>query len=97
MYPICLQYNNLSEIDFFSPIPAFEILDPEDLLADERKQELKILTLNFSCPAQILSLNCLVQSLTLSFQGLSCDRPLSVLRCWTGQPAFIPFNEFPVP
>lgn len=97
MYPICLQYNNLSEIDFFSPIPAFEILDPEDLLADERKQEIKIFTLNFSSPFQIFSLNFLVQSLTLSFQGLSCDRPLSVLRCWTGQPAFIPFNEFPVP
>jgi len=81
MDPIYRQSNNLSEIDFFSPIPVFEILDLEDLLADERKQELKILTLNFSCPAQILSLNCLVQSLTLSFQGLSCDRPLSVLRC----------------
>ena len=29
-YPVYVQCNNLAEIDFFSPNPAFEILDQED-------------------------------------------------------------------
>jgi hypothetical protein len=36
--PVYLHFNNLLEIDVFSPTPAFELLDPDDSMADQKKQ-----------------------------------------------------------
>jgi hypothetical protein len=80
VYPIYLQYNNLSEIDFFSPNPAFEILDQEDLLSHEENKA-KIFTLSFSCAFSPFSLFCIGPFPPLSFQNLSLDQLISILRC----------------
>ena len=36
VWPAYLQYNDLIEIDFLSPDPTFENLDPDNLLTDKQ-------------------------------------------------------------
>jgi len=80
VYPSYLQYNNLSEIDFFSPIPAFEIFDQEDLLSHEENKA-KIFTLSFSYAFSPFNFFCIGQFPPLSFQNLSFNKLISILRC----------------
>ena len=80
VYPIYLQYNNLSEIDFFSPNPAFEILAQEDLLSHEENKA-KIFTLGLSYAFSPFSFFWIGQFPPLSFQNLSFYQLISILRC----------------
>jgi hypothetical protein len=80
MYPIYVQYDNLSEIDFFSPIPSFEILDPEDLLAHEENKE-KILALCLSFGLSSLPFCPGSPFLFPFFQTFFFDQLPSILRC----------------
>ena len=80
MYPIYLQYNNFSEIDFFSPIPAFEVLDQQDLLAHEENKA-RIFALRFSCPFSLLSFSFGAPFSFPSFHPLFFDQLISILRC----------------
>jgi len=80
VYPVYLQYNNLIEIDFFSPNPTFENLDQENLLADEQNK-IKIFVRSFSPVTSFFCFFCIGQLLRLSFQSFSLDQPISVLRC----------------
>lgn len=81
VYPVYFQYNNLIEIDFFSPNPTFENLDQENLLADEQNK-IKIFVRSFSPVTSLFCFFCIGQLLRLSFQSFSLDQPISVLRCW---------------
>ena len=80
VYPIYLQYNNLSEIDLFSLNPAFEIIDQEDLLF-HKESKAKIFTLSFSYEFSPFSLFFIGQFSSLSFPNVSVDQPISILRC----------------
>jgi hypothetical protein len=79
-YPVYLQYNNLAEIDFFSPNPTFEILDQEDLLAYEENKA-KIFTLSFSCGFPTFNYFSIGPFSPLSFQTFSFDQLIPILRC----------------
>ena len=80
VFPIHLYYNNLSEIESFSPVPAFEVLDQEDLLAQEENNA-KVFTLRFSCAFCPFSLSFIGPFPSLSFQTHSVDLLISILRC----------------
>lgn len=80
VWPAYLQYNDLIEIDFLSPDPTFESLDPDNLLTD--KQDRTEIFVPTFCPAisffgffYIRHLPC------FSFQDFSSDQSISVLRC----------------
>lgn len=79
MYPIYLQYNNLSEIDIFSPIPIFECLDQEELLIPEVNKA-KIFGLRFSFSFFSLSFSFVDRFSFLSFPSRSFDQLISILR-----------------
>jgi len=79
VWPAYLQYNDLIEIDFLSPNPTFENLDPDNLLADKQDKTISLLTIptgisyfglfgtgHLPCPA---------------FQIFALDQPISTLRC----------------
>jgi hypothetical protein len=80
VYPIYLQYNNLSEIDLFSLNLTFEIIDQEDLLF-HKESKAKIFTLSFSYEFSPLRLFFIGQFSSLSFPNVSVDQPISILRC----------------
>jgi hypothetical protein len=80
IYPIYFQYNDLIEIDFLSPGPNFENLDQENLLADEQNKT-KIFVVGFSPEIHLFCFFCLGQLPRLSYQIISLDHPIPVLRC----------------
>lgn len=80
MDPIYRQSNNLSEIDFFSPIPALEILDQEDLLGPEENKA-KIFSLRVFFAFSLLWFSSCGPFSLLSFHLLSFDHRTSMLRC----------------
>jgi hypothetical protein len=80
LYPIYLQYNNLSEIDLFSSHPAFEILDQEDLLFHKENQT-KIFAGSISTEFSPFSFFSIGQFPSFSFPNVSFVRPVSILRC----------------
>jgi len=76
----CLQYNNLLEIDFFSPTQTLESLDQEFLQANEEKKA-KVFTLRFSRAFSPFHFSFIEPFPFFSFQSLSFDQCISVLRC----------------
>jgi hypothetical protein len=80
LFLTCQQYNNLLEIDFSSPTPTLEILDQEFLQADEEKKA-KVFALRFSCALFPFHFSFIEPFPFFSFQTLSFDQPISVLRC----------------
>ncbi len=80
MYPIYLHYDNLSEIDFSSPGPAFEVLDQEDFLAQEENKA-KIFALRFCCAFCPLSFSLGGPFSFIPFHPPFFDQLISILRC----------------
>ena len=80
IYPIYLQSNNLSEVDLFSPNPAFEILDQEDLLF-HKESKAKLFALSFSYEFSPVSFFSIGQFPSPSFPNVFFDQPVSILRC----------------
>jgi hypothetical protein len=80
VWPAYLQYNTLIEIDFLSPNPTFENLDPDNLPTD-KPDKTKIFVLTFSPAISFFGFFCIGHYPHHSFQMFSLDQPLSVLRC----------------
>ncbi len=80
IYPVYFQYNDLIEIDFLSPSPNFENLDPENLLGDDQNKT-KIFVIGFSSEIYLSDFFCLGQLPRLSCQIISFDHPIPILRC----------------
>jgi len=81
VWPAYLQYNDLIEIDFLSPDPAFENLDPDNLLADNHDKT-KTFVPTISPAISFLGFFCIGTLPCHSFQIYFPDQPISVLRCW---------------
>ena len=80
VWPAYLQYNDLIEIDFLSPDPTFENLDPDNLLTD--KQERTEIFVPTFCPAiSFFSFFYIGHLPRYSFQDFPSDRSIFVLRC----------------
>lgn len=80
IYPVYFQYNDLIEIDFLSPGPNFENLDQDNLLGDEQNKT-KIFVIGFSPGIYLFGFFSLWQLPRLSYQIISLDHPISILRC----------------
>ncbi len=80
LYPLYLQSNNFLEIDLFSPIPAFEILDQEDFFGHE-ENKVRIFGWHFSYAFSLLSFSFSYLFPFLSSHLLSFDEKISILRC----------------
>ena len=80
IYPVYFQYNDLIEIDFLSPTPNFENLDQENLLGDEQSKA-KIFGIGFYPEICLFGFLCLEQLPRLSYQIISLDHPIPILRC----------------
>jgi hypothetical protein len=80
IYPVYFQYNELIEIDFLSPGPNFENLDQENLVGDERNKT-KIFVIGFFPEIYLFGFFCLGQLPRLSYQIISLDHPIPILRC----------------
>jgi hypothetical protein len=80
IYPAYFQYNELIEIDFLSPSPNFENLDQENFLGDEQNRT-KIFVIGFSPEIYLFGFFCPGQLPRLSYEIISLDHPISILRC----------------
>ena len=80
VWPAYLQYNTLIEIDFLSPNPSFEDLDPDNLLIDNQDRT-KIFVLTISPAVSFFGFFCIGYLRHHSFQISYLVQPLSVLRC----------------
>jgi len=79
VWPAYLQYNDLIEIDFLSPNPTFENLDPDNLLADKQDKTISLLTIPIAI--SYFSLFGTGHLPCLAFQIFALDQPISTLRC----------------
>jgi hypothetical protein len=80
IYPVYFQYIELTEVDFLSPSPNFENLDPENLLGDDQNKT-KMFVFGFSPGIYLFDFFCLGQLPRSSYQIVSLDYPISILRC----------------
>jgi len=80
VWPAYLQYNDLIEIDFLSPDPTFENLDPDNLLTDKHDRT-EIFVPTFCTAISFLAFFYIGHLLRYSFQDFSSDWSISVLRC----------------
>jgi hypothetical protein len=80
VFPICLHYNNFTEIDPFSPIAVFEIVDQEDILSQEEIKA-KIFPLSLSHAFSPFRFSFMGPFLSFPFLTSIIDLPISILRC----------------